>query len=153
MHTRLIVLKRPSMLLGGRIDFVWVKKPKNNKNKQTKNQKKPTNEQQQKKPPLTTNIELIIKRKKKKKKYISKDRTMQVLPANSQDIILLSKRLDIPSSLELQKVRDVKGFLISVSTGVNLHWVNAVLPVYTTNQLFCISFRSITGFVLFFNTK
>ena len=43
MHTRLIVLKRPSMLLGGRIDFVWVKKPKNNKNKQTKNQKKKTN--------------------------------------------------------------------------------------------------------------
>lgn len=53
MHTRLIVLKRPSMLLGGRIDFVWVKKQNNQqKNKQ---QQKTTKEKQQKKPPLTTN--------------------------------------------------------------------------------------------------
>lgn len=38
MHTRLIVLKRPSMLLGGRIDFVWVKKKNQQKQNKTKNQ-------------------------------------------------------------------------------------------------------------------
>lgn len=56
------MLKCPSMLLGGRIDFVQVKKKQ------------------------TTEFS-----NKNQKKYMGKDRTMQVLPANSQDIILLSK--------------------------------------------------------------
>lgn len=44
---------------------------------------------------------------------MGKDRTMQVLPANSQDIILLSKRLDITSSFQLQKLVDDSGFLMA----------------------------------------